>query len=412
MVDVSSQNNSVSINVSSSGTSASIKATPDTALFYSEKSREWAISNRIVDGVDYSSKYYANKANESATKAEKVIEDVKSEAQTQISAIQDVSILEQEQIQEIINGIDDGKAVYMGEDEPTDPIYSVWVSPEDNELSADIKQLSSDVENIKTNIKGKITNCITEIPQRIKYTLENGILTIKAGSVVIVPYGVEDLTTTYPVGSIFINDNFKVVDTQFSDGKFFVCIEFINNIVVDFSSNTSVSDRCFCLYIKDTDAYIFGFGMSESGEGLTSSQTYTMFYSTSLNKVLEIGGTLTSINDAILSLPIFIADTIQNTGITSIKQMFNGIGYIGSTVWIDKGVKGLIPNGRNEDGTLKNTEITTSKIVTYSRNLNGNVPLWLKANGDLWSTTGIKYNYITNTVNATAVDNAEYPACQ
>ena len=58
MVDVSSQNNSVSINVSSSGNSASIKATPDTALFYSEKSREWAISNRIVDGVDYSSKYY------------------------------------------------------------------------------------------------------------------------------------------------------------------------------------------------------------------------------------------------------------------------------------------------------------------------------------------------------------------
>ena len=70
MVDVSSQNNSVSINVSSSGNSASIKATPDTALFYSEKSREWAISNRIVDNEDYSSKYYANKAKESATSAE------------------------------------------------------------------------------------------------------------------------------------------------------------------------------------------------------------------------------------------------------------------------------------------------------------------------------------------------------
>ena len=62
MVDVSSQNNSVSINVSSSGNSASIKATPDTALFYSEKSREWAISDRIVDNEDYSSKYYANKS--------------------------------------------------------------------------------------------------------------------------------------------------------------------------------------------------------------------------------------------------------------------------------------------------------------------------------------------------------------
>ena len=70
MVDVSSQNNSVSINVSSSGNSASINATPDTALYYSEKSREWAISDRIVDSKDYSSKYYANKANQSANNAQ------------------------------------------------------------------------------------------------------------------------------------------------------------------------------------------------------------------------------------------------------------------------------------------------------------------------------------------------------
>ena len=71
MVDVSSQNNSVSINVSSSGNSASIKASPDTAQYYSEKSREWAISNRIVDGVDYSSKYYAQ---QSGANAQKVVE--------------------------------------------------------------------------------------------------------------------------------------------------------------------------------------------------------------------------------------------------------------------------------------------------------------------------------------------------
>ena len=38
------------------------------------------------------------------------------------------------------------------------------------------------------------------------------------------------------------------------------------------------------------------------------------------------------------------------------------MGYIGSTVWVDKGVKGLIPNGRNEDGTLRNIEYTADKI--------------------------------------------------
>jgi hypothetical protein len=42
------------------------------------------------------------------------------------------------------------------------------------------------------------------------------------------------------------------------------------------------------------------------------------------------------------------------------------MGYIGSTIWVDKGVKGLIPNGRNEDGTLKNIEFTTDNITTVN----------------------------------------------
>ena len=37
--------------------------------------------------------------------------------------------------------------------------------------------------------KSQITNCLLEVPQRIKHTLENDTLTIKAGSVVIVPLG-------------------------------------------------------------------------------------------------------------------------------------------------------------------------------------------------------------------------------
>ena len=70
MVDVSSQSNKVNITVSSSGVSSNVNASGDTSHYYSEKAREWAISNRIVDGVDYSSKYYANKSNQSALNAQ------------------------------------------------------------------------------------------------------------------------------------------------------------------------------------------------------------------------------------------------------------------------------------------------------------------------------------------------------
>lgn len=70
MVDVNTQNKTISVNVSSSGVSSNVNASGDTSHYYSEKAREWAISNRIVDGVDYSSKYYANKSNQSALNAQ------------------------------------------------------------------------------------------------------------------------------------------------------------------------------------------------------------------------------------------------------------------------------------------------------------------------------------------------------
>ena len=66
MVDISSQNNKINITVSSSGNTANTNVTPDYAQYYSEKSKEWAISNRMVDNIDYSSKYYANESKKQA----------------------------------------------------------------------------------------------------------------------------------------------------------------------------------------------------------------------------------------------------------------------------------------------------------------------------------------------------------
>ena len=78
MVDISSQNNKLNVTVSSSGNTANTKVTPDYAQYYSEKSKEWAISNRIVDNIDYSSKHYANESKKQAdisiAKATEVVE--------------------------------------------------------------------------------------------------------------------------------------------------------------------------------------------------------------------------------------------------------------------------------------------------------------------------------------------------
>ena len=51
-----------------------------------------------------------------------------------------------------------------------------------------------------------------------------------------------------------------------------------------------------------------------------------------------------------------------------IKSVFNGFGFIGSTIWCDKGVKGLASDGRNSDGSLKNIEFETEYVTTNTRN--------------------------------------------
>ena len=58
---------------------------------------------------------------------------------------------------------------------------------------------------------------------------------------------------------------------------------------------------------------------------------------------------------------------VRTNGVaTAIDQVFNGFGYIGSTVFALPGVKGLIPNGRNEDGSLKNIEFVNNSVRTYT----------------------------------------------
>ena len=57
------------ISVSSAQVSNDITASADTSKFWAQTAKNWAVSTNIVDNEDYSSKYYANKANNSALTA-------------------------------------------------------------------------------------------------------------------------------------------------------------------------------------------------------------------------------------------------------------------------------------------------------------------------------------------------------
>ena len=178
----------------------------------------------------------------------------------------------------------------------------------------------------------KMSNCITEIPQDIKLELNNGTLTLKAGSKVYVPNGAGVFN------EVVISNN---IDATNYAGTYTEMVVYKSNGIVD-SANIN---KCF----SGATAPTF------TGQGIwyDTANNLCKFSSNS-------GSTWTN-----CSLPLCICNV--SSGVRdNMDQIFNGFGYIGSTTFVLPGVKGLIPNGRNADGSCKNTELsfTTTTIHT------------------------------------------------
>lgn len=212
----------------------------------------------------------------------------------------------------------------------------------------------------KTLSHRNITNCLLEVPQDIKCELQGGTLTVKAGTIVTFPYGNEDLTAQYPVGSTFINENFIVYGTYYNDGKFFVRVE----LGEDSSgiSQFSVNGKTF-VYLTLNGASLFiehpSYNMGSGSDGVDDGSYY---YTESNSIVRRAGG----YDDFTISFPLMEVTITQDNKVTSIDQVFNGMGYIGSTFYVLPNVKTLIPDGRNENGSLKNIINNTDSLSLYT----------------------------------------------
>lgn len=226
-----------------------------------------------------------------------------------------------------------------------------------NQTKTNVTSLQSSKANKNLSNTGMMTNCLLEVPHRVKYELKDGILTIKAGTILIVPYGIVDLSATYPIGSTFLHNNFKVIDSQYgNDNKFFIWVELQEDII---HTTQGASTEPGMEFICPSDNWATDWGLTSVLSGNATPEGNKFFYNTQENHISwYMDNQITHYG---FSLPIMI--TNKKDGIPdSINEVFNGIGYIGSTIWVDKGVKGLIPNGRNHDGTLNNIEYTTNKL--------------------------------------------------
>lgn len=197
-----------------------------------------------------------------------------------------------------------------------------------------------------------ITNCITKIPQDIKLELSNGTLTLKAGSKVYVPNGagVFDEVTIQ-------SDYTQSANSPHTSGL----------LILDLNGNVV------------TNIAIFPYTNLFSGTTQPSGDLY-IWYDTTENKIkLYSNG---SIQPNIITLPVasFIGD---GSKITSIDQVFNGFGYIGSTMFVLPNVESLLPNGwtNNKRNNVKKTQETVKTVtITNSGTTFSNATLIYRPN--------------------------------
>ena len=249
--------------------------------------------------------------------------------------------------------------------------------------SQDLLQEARDVL-ADTLTTSQITNCITEIPQRIKLELNNGTLTLKAGSEVIIPNGFEADGVTPKFDYVTINEDNPMTLTAAETR-----LPVMNPSGIISSANVS---RC------------------SSGNTRPTGDGRRIFYNATTNLVekTEDGGSTWTSG---YSLP-FCVFTGSTTGIKSLDQVFNGMGYIGSTVWVDKGVKGLIPNGRNADGTLRNIEWQNSQLKTFYAYVGDSSPrvLTFRYDGETLNyTTSFSSSNCANPVASYYFQQPDYP---
>ena len=163
------------------------------------------------------------------------------------------------------------------------------------------------------------------------------ILTLKAGSKVYVPNGFESDGTTPKFDVVTIESDRTL--TRTINGTYFVTA----NIV----GGTNITDA----------------RLVSSGTNPTPA-SYSLQYNTTSNEIKRYSDSTSSYTKD--SFPVAIV-TVSNSSISSVDQIFDWCGFIGSTAFVLPGVKGLIPNGFNVDGTYKSIEFTTDRVLTTTR---------------------------------------------
>ena len=195
------------------------------------------------------------------------------------------------------------------------------------------------------------------------------MLTLKAGSVITIPDG--------------FNTN---------GSKKFRYVEIENDI----TGRSDASNVKRLVYYNETSGVISSIQHSESGTTDFSGLGNCLLYRTDLNKMVVFYEGNKS--EHVVSLPLMEING-DVASVVSINSVFNTCGYIGSSLFVNKGVKVLCSNGRNPDGTLNNTELelTSADIITIDKARTNAKFVILGTKAIIWGA-GYSYNPDLNLI--------------
>lgn len=208
-------------------------------------------------------------------------------------------------------------------------------------LETRLDEVLGDKLELDMSNSGNVSNCIVGFKKNIDLVFDKGVVTLKAGSIVTVPAGFESDGVTMKFNYVTIPSDMTI------------------------ESSAGIGNTLVTLVYDTVNTKILARGVASTSG--TSAPTNGLFYDITNNivKSYTTSGGLVGQN---YSLP-FAYIQATNSQFTAVKFICNGFGYMGEVVWSEKGVKCLIPNGRNADGSFKNILYTTDKI--YITNLEG-----------------------------------------
>ena len=216
----------------------------------------------------------------------------------------------------------------------------------------------SAISNVSSALKQtQISNCILETFQNIYADCQSTGLTLRKGSIFIVPYGTS--APTMEVGDTL--NGGTIVDVDWDGEKLFYYVKLDADITLTTSGTGALP---FYLYVSP-EGTVLGETLPDCYAQDTAPVDIpesVIWYDTTNNYVkvtLDTGSSWTQGH----SLGLCVVNRTTGGVISELNQLLSPITYCANVLFLSKGTKLLFPDGRNADGTCKNIEVTTQKTI-------------------------------------------------